>query len=180
MSQLISTDVLPATTSATAPLHVGVVFKRITLLIGAIYLSFVCVTNAVDFVATVGGYHWTFLNSGNAAYIESITKTYSMPAWFNDAAVLAAALAEGFGAVLFWRAVALYRGGGTGVRAAWWALTWNIVLWLGFICGTEFFVAYTSESPFRELLIIGLAMAIAVAVIPDEPGNSPSDRALHP
>ncbi len=30
-------------------------------------------------------------------------------------------------------------------------LSWNIAVWLGFIIGTEFFVAYKSEGPFREL-----------------------------
>jgi hypothetical protein len=52
----------------------GVLFKRLMLLIGAVYLSFVAVTNAVDLVAAVGGYHWTVLDSGNTAYIQSITK----------------------------------------------------------------------------------------------------------
>jgi peptidoglycan/LPS O-acetylase OafA/YrhL len=68
--------------------------------------------------------------------------------------------------------VVRYRGDGTGVREAWMALTWNVVVWLGFIAGTEAFVAYTSESPFRELLIIGLAMAIVIAVVPDDPAGS--------
>lgn len=166
-----STGLSAESRRSTHPIEVGVLFKRITLLIGAVYFTFVTVTNLVDFVATVGGYHWTFLNSGNAGYIASITKVYSMPAWFNDTAVLAAAVAECVGAVLFWRAVVRYRGHGIGVRDAWWALIWNVVVWLGFIAGTEFFVAYTSESPFRELLIIGLAMAVVMAVVPDDPAD---------
>ena len=44
------------------------------------------------------------------------------------------------------------------------------MVWLGFIAGTEFFVAYQSEGPFRELLAISLLMAIVIAVVPDEPG----------
>lgn len=147
----------------------GLLFKRLTLLIGAVYFSFVTVTNIVNLVATIGGYHWTVLNSGNVAYIESITKSYSLGGAFDDIAVALAATAEAIGAVLFWRAVLRYRGDGEGAREAWTALTWNVLVWLGFIAGTEAFVAYTSESPFRELLIIGLAMAIVIAVVPDDP-----------
>ena len=155
----------------------GLVFKRLTLLVGAAYFTLVCVTNVIDAVATFGGYDWVVLNSGNAAYIESITKTYGVPERLNDLAVVAAAIAEGIGAVLFWRAVWRYRGDGSGRREAWWALTWNVLVWLGFIVGTEVFVAYTSESPFRELLLIGLAMAVVVAVVPDDPDRSPASGA---
>jgi hypothetical protein len=151
----------------------GLVFKRLVLLIGAVYFTCVVVTNVVDFVATVGGYDWVVLNSGNSSYIDSITKAYSMPSGFTEVAVLAAALAEGLGAILFWRAVVRYRGDGSGVREAWWALTWNVFVWLGFIVGTEVFIAYTSESPFRELLIIGLGMALVVALVPDDPTATP-------
>jgi hypothetical protein len=157
-----------ATTTWSRP---GLLFKRLTLLIGAVYFSFVAVTNVVDLVASVGGYHWTVLNSGNVGYIASITKGYSLPGSFDEVAVTLAAVAVGIGAVLFWRAVVRFRGDGSGAREAWWALTWNVLVWLGFIAGTEAFVAYTSESPFRELLLIGLAMAVVVAVVPDDAGR---------
>jgi hypothetical protein len=147
----------------------GLLFKRLTLLVGAVFFTCVTVTNIVDFVATVGGYDWVVLNSGNASYIDSITKAYSMPSGFTECAVFAAALVEGIGAVLFWRALARFRGDGRGVREAWWALTWNVFVWLGFIVGTEVFVAYPSEGTFRQLLIIGLGMALVIAVVPDDP-----------
>ena len=41
-------------------------------------------------------------------------------------------------------------------------------MWTAFVFMTEFFVAYTSESPFRELLMLSIATALAVALIPDE------------
>lgn len=44
------------------------------------------------------------------------------------------------------------------------------MVWLGFIAGTEFFVAYQAEGPFRELLAISLLMAVVVAVVPDDAG----------
>jgi hypothetical protein len=108
-----------------------------------IYFAFVAVTNLVNFIAVVGGYHWTFLNSQNESYIASITKVYGWPAWFDKAAVLAAAVVEGIGAFLFGRALLRFRGGGTGVRDAWLAMGWNIAVWFGFI------IAPSSLSPTR-------------------------------
>jgi hypothetical protein len=152
----------------------SLLLKRLVLLGGGMYFAFVAVTNAINFIASVGGLHWTFLNSGNVAYIASVTKVDSFPVWANDTVVLLAALAEGFGAFLFARALLRFRGDGVGVRAVWHALCWNVVVWLGFIAGTEFFTAYTSEGPFRELLIIALAMAVVIAVVPD---RIPPERA---
>ena len=79
-------------------------------------------------------------------------------------------LAETAGALLFWNALRKFGGHGTGAREAWIALEWNILVWLGFIAGTEFFVAYQAEGPFRELLAISLLMAVVVAVVPDDAG----------
>ncbi|MFY9928550.1 MAG: hypothetical protein WAK82_11155 [Streptosporangiaceae bacterium] len=145
----------------------GLLLKRLVLAGAGMYLAFVAVTNAVNFIASVGGFHWTFLNSGNVAYIASVTKVYSWPSWANDAVVLLAAFGEGFGAFLFARALRRFRGGAAGARPVWLALSWNIALWLGFIAGTEFFVAYQSEGPFRELLAIALLMPVVIAVVPD-------------
>ena len=77
---------------------------------------------------------------------------------------------ETAGALLFWNALRKFGGRSTGVREAWIALGWNIMVRLGFIAGTEFFVAYQAEGPFRELLAISLLMAVVVAVVPDEAG----------
>ena len=154
----------------------GLLLKRLVLAAGAVYFTMVALTNAVNFIASVGDFHWTFLNSGNVAYIASITKVYSWPAWANDAAVLLAALAEGFGAFLFGRALLRFRGGTVGIRAVWLALSWNITVWLGFIVGTEFFVAYQSEGPFRELLAIALLMPVIIAVVPDRIATDHENR----
>ena len=148
----------------------GVRVKQLVLGIGAVYFTFVAVTNIVNFIVSVGGYHWTFLNSGNVSYISSVTKIYAWPAWFDKAVVLAAALAEAAGAFLFLNALRKSGSHGTGTREAWIALGWNIMVWLGFIAGTEFFAAYQAEGPFRELLAISLLMAVTVAVVPDDAG----------
>ena len=42
--------------------------------------------------------------------------------------------------------------------------------------GTEFFVAYGSEGPFRELLAISLLMPVIIAVVPDRIAAGHDDR----
>jgi hypothetical protein len=49
----------------------GLRVKQLVLGIGAVYFTFVAVTNIVNFIVSVGGYRWTFLNSGNVSYITS-------------------------------------------------------------------------------------------------------------
>ena len=44
-------------------------------------------------------------------------------------------------------------------------------MWIGFVFNTEFFVAYTAESPFRELLMIMLGSVLVVALVPDRPAS---------
>ena len=47
------------------------------------------------------------------------------------------------------------------------ALCYCAGVWVLFIVMTEFFVAYASEAPFRELLLLTIATAIYVVLIPD-------------
>ena len=155
---------------------VGLRLKQVVLAFGATYLGLVALTNLVNLVSQVTGSRWVFLNSQNAGYIATIVKVYGWPGWFDELAVLGAAVIEGVGALLFIRALMRYRGGRRGESAVYLALTWNIGVWFAFIVGTEFFVAYPSESPFRELLALGLLMTVVIAVVPDDAGSvAPGD-----
>lgn len=145
----------------------GLVLKRLTLAFGGFYLAMVSLTNLVNVTASVAGVRWAFLNSGNTDYIASIVKIYSLPPWLDEVFVLGAALIEGIGAALFIRALVRFRGNGAGMTEAMQALAWNICVWFAFIVGTEFFIAYPSESPFRELLTLGFLMVLITALIPD-------------
>jgi hypothetical protein len=156
---------------ATGVPQIGLWLKRLVLLIGGTYLAMVCVTNLVNVVEALTHTQASFLNSGNTGYISSITKVYSFPSWSTDAAVFAAATIEGIGVVLFGRALLRYRGNGIGLVEVYQALAWNIAIWFAFIVGTEFFVAYQAEGPFRELLGLGLLMIMVVAVLPDTVGQ---------
>jgi hypothetical protein len=151
----------------------GLRLKQLVLVFGALYLGMVCLTNLVNLAASVTDSRWVFLNSGNVGYIGSVVHAYGWPGWFDDLAVLGAATMEGVGCALFIRALIRYRGGGRGVVAAYQALAWNLGIWLAFIAGTEFFVAYSAEAPFRELLSLGLLMTLVVTVVPDDARSTP-------
>lgn len=154
--------------------RIGLGLKRLVLGFGAAFLGIVALTNLVNLVAEAGD-GWSFLNSGNADYVGSVVAVYSWPGWFNEVVVAGAAVLEATGAVLFLRAVLRYRGGGTGVVEAYQALTWNVALWFAFILGTEFFLGYSSEGTFRELLALGLLMVVVVTVVPDDVRRRPAD-----
>lgn len=165
----------PELPALTAGQRSALTLKRLVLIFGAAYLGFVCLTNTVNLVNAVAGTHSRFLNSQNASYVASVVKVYALPGWFDNLAVLGAAIIEGLGAWLFIRALRRFHGDGSGVTEAYQALTWNIAVWFAFIVGTELFVAYPSESPFREPLGLGFLMALLITLVPDAPaGGSPA------
>jgi hypothetical protein len=47
----------------------------------------------------------------------------------------------------------------------------QLVLVIGAVYFTLFFVAYQAEGPFRDLLAIALLMAVVIAVVPDDAGQ---------
>jgi hypothetical protein len=148
--------------------RIGLRLKQLILAFWAFYLGMVALTNSVNFVVTVTGAHWTFLNSGNHDSIASVVHGYHWPNWFVTLSVLGAAAIEGIGALLFVRALRRYRGERTGIVEAYQALGWNLVVWIAFIAGTEFFVSYPPEAPFRELLGLGLLAVVVLAIVPDD------------
>ncbi|WP_243060666.1 hypothetical protein [Nocardioides sp. SR21] len=147
---------------------VGLRLKQLVLLFGAVFLGIVALTNLMNLVSAATT-DWTFLNSHNTGYVESVVAIYDAPGWLDELVVLAALAIEATGALLFVRALLAYRGGGTGVTETYQALAWNIGVWFAFIVGSEVFLAYDAEGTFRELLALALLMAVVVAVVPDEP-----------
>ncbi|GAA4381962.1 hypothetical protein [Nocardioides caricicola] len=146
---------------------VGLRLKQLVLLFGAVFLGVVALTNLVNLVSAATT-DWTFLNSHNTGYVESVVAVYDAPGWLDEVVVLGALAIEATGAVLFVRALLRYRGAGTGAVEAYQALAWNIGVWVAFIVGSEVFLAYDAEGTFRELLALALLMTVAVAVVPDE------------
>jgi hypothetical protein len=136
--------------------------KRVLVLFWAMYFSLVALTNLVDLLGQFNALHWTFLNSENFSYIRSVVKVYHLGTVPTKALLTGALIIEATAAVLFWRA-ALERH----TRAVLQALCFGAVVWIGLIFMTEFFVAYSAEPVFRELLTLTIASAVFVAVAPD-------------
>lgn len=156
-----------STTGSTTRSTIGLRLKQLVLAFGAAFLGIVALTNLLNLLS-VATTDWTFLNSGNTDYVASVITVYSWPGWFPELVVVGALLIEAAGAVLFTRALLRYRGSGTGVVEAYQALAWNVGVWVAFMVGAEFFLAYDSEGTFRELLALALLMVVVVTVVPDE------------
>jgi len=142
-----------------APLrHIG----RLIVFFWAMYFTLVALTNLVDLLDSLGAIHWQFLDSGNFGYLHSVVKIYDVGPTATRLLLAGAIAIEGVGAYVFWRAARRSTSG-----SALTALSGAAAIWIAFIFMTEFFVAYTAESPFRELLLLTIASAIYFAVIPD-------------
>ena len=140
----------------------GHLLKRLLLLFWAIYFSMVALTNLVNLLDSTGAIHWSFFDSGNLGYMLSIVKIYHVgqtPAKL----LLAGALVLEVAAVFMFALALLLGDRERELRA----LCYCAGVWVLFIVMTEFFVAYASEAPFRELLLLTIATAIYVVLIPD-------------
>jgi len=156
----------PARVPALAP--PGALLKRLLIGFWAMYFTLVAVTNAVDLLGELGALHWRFLNSGNFAYMSSIVQVYDVGATPTKLLLAGALAVEAVGALLCWRA--LLR---PSTRRALQAVCWSALVWIAFVFMTELFVAYTSESPFRELLMLAIGTGLVIALVPDDAGGRP-------
>jgi hypothetical protein len=138
----------------------GRLFKRILLVFWTMYFSMVALTNAIDLLGALHVLHWTFLDSTNFAFMRGIVKVYGVGPDVTKLLLAGALALETIGAVLFWRALL----SGRGVLRA---LCWSAAVWTAFTLMTEFFLAYTAEGTFRELLMLTIASALAVELLPD-------------
>lgn len=150
----------------------GFVLKRLVLLFWTMFFTMVALTNFVNLLDVFGVAKWTFLNSQNFDYLVSVVAIYDVGSTLTKIALLGAFLVELLAAVLFWRALLNYGSKPWGTLSAFRALCWGTFVWTLFVFMTEFFIAYGSESPFRELLVLMLASALVIALVPDEIENN--------
>jgi hypothetical protein len=154
----------------TAP---GLLFKRLLIGLWVMYFTMVAITNCVDLLGELGAFEWTFLNSGNFEYLHSVVDVYDVGDVPTKLLLGGAFLIEVTAAVLFWRAILSFGRRAGGARAAFQAICFGTLVWISFVFMTEFFVAYTAEAPFRELLMLMIGTGIAVALVPDNAGAAP-------
>lgn len=148
----------------------GLLLKRLLLLFWTMFFSMIALTNLVNLLDSLGLFDWTFLDSGNFDYLRSVVDVYGVGAAPTKLLLAGALLIEAVAALLFWRALLGFGIRRGGQRAAMTAICWGTLVWTGFVFMTEFFVAYSAESVFRELLAIMVGTAIAIALIPDDAG----------
>lgn len=153
----------------------GLLFKRLLLAFWTMFFSMVALTNFVDIMGEFNLFDWTFLNSGNFEYMRDIVKVYELSPGLTKALLVGAFLIELAAAVLFWRALIGFGRLPVGRKRAFEALCKGTFVWLSFVFMTEFFVAYGSESVFRELLAIMIGTGLALVLVPDEAGTEPGE-----
>jgi hypothetical protein len=156
-------------TLADGPRLVRVVaFKRFLLLVWAVWLSVVFVSNLADAAKGLGWLpdSWAFA-SGNLQFIRQTTARYGTPDTVNGVMFAGVIVWEGAAAVLFWRAVCAWRGCGIGRRAVYQAFATSLFLWAGFLVADEVFIAYPLEGTHLRLFVAQLVTLLAVELLPE-------------
>ena len=153
----------------------GLLFNRLLLAFWTMFFSMVALTNFVDLMGEFSIFDWTFLNSGNFEYMRDIVKVYEISPVLTKLLLTGAFLIELVAAILFWRALLAFGRQPVGRRRAITAVCMGTFVWLSFVFMTEFFVAYGSESVFRELMTIMIGTGLALVLVPDEAGTEPGE-----
>lgn len=146
-----------------------VALKRLLLLVWAVWLSVVFLSNLADDAKGLGllPESWAFA-SGNLQFIRETTARYGTPDAVNGALFAGVIIWEGVAAALFWRAAWAFRGRGAGRRAVYQAFTASLLLWAGFLVADEVFIAYPLEGTHLRLLVAHLVTLLAVELLPDD------------
>lgn len=143
-------------------MNLGLLFKRLLVGFWAMFFSLVALTNLVDLLDVLGAIDWRFLDSGNYEYLRSVVRVYDVGPDLTKLLLAGALALELVAAVLFWRALRPLG------RSALAAVCAGTGVWIAFVFMTEFFTAYDSESPFRELLAIMIGTALALVLVPED------------
>ena len=127
----------------------------------AMYFSIVAVSNAINLLDVFGVLHWRLLDSTNFEFMRSIVKVYGLNVTETKLLLSGALVAEIVAAVLFVRVL-------FGRGRALVALSFGAFVWTAFTFMCELFLAYTTEGPFRDLLMLTIGTALVVALVPDD------------
>ncbi len=125
-------------------------------------------TNLIDLLRQIGLLSWTFLDSKNYDYLHSVADVYHLGSALTNVLLTGAFAIEAHTVLLLWRALLRFGPAKTGLRGALYAVRWSVVVWTLFIVAVEFFVAYQSESVFREVFALTIGTALALVLIPDD------------
>ncbi len=143
-----------------------ILLKRLLLLLWAVWLSVVFLSNLADAGKGLGllDESWTFA-SGNWKLIQETTARYRTSAVVNAILFVGVILWEGIAAVLFWRASWSFRGRSSGQKVIYLAFTSSLLLWGTFLIADEVLIAYPPESTHLRLFIAHLVTLLAVDLL---------------
>ena len=151
-----------------------VVINRTMLLFWAAWLSVVVATNLLEVLRSVGALSPSLpFASGNWHWINQTMDPLGVPQWL-QAGLFAGAIAwEAVASVLFWRAVAAYRGRPLAKeKETILACGVNLALWAAFQVLDEVFLAYQPEATHRAIFISQIATLVLLYLTPSESRQS--------
>ena len=143
--------------------------KRGILLFWSLWISIVLLLNVGDALKVAGFLpgEWK-LASGNYDAIVHVTSRFGTPHWIDTLLFLGVIAWEALCAVLFWRALRLYRGTQSRRwRAVYLAFTALLALFGMFILADETFHAYKMEGDHRGIAVLLLASVVTIQLLPD-------------
>jgi hypothetical protein len=146
------------------------IIKRLILFFWAAWLSVVAVTNVLDVLRSFGALPESFrFASGNWHWINQTMDPLGVPHWL-QACLFAGAIAwETVAALLFWRAVAVYRGRPLAEETATLlACGVNLALWAAFQVLDEVFLAYQPEGTHRAIFVSQIATLVLLYFPPPQ------------
>jgi hypothetical protein len=145
------------------------VIKRLLLLFWAAWLSIVVITNVLDGLRALGTLPDSFkFVSGNWRWINEVMDPLGVPRGLQAFQFAGAITWEALAAVLFWRAVATYRGRPlVHERATVYACGVNLALWAAFQVLDEVFLAYQSEGVHRVIFVSQIVTLLALHLLAD-------------
>jgi hypothetical protein len=157
------------------------VIKRGTLLFWAAWLSVVATTNLLNALQALGVLPESFqFVSGNWTWINQVMDPLGVPRLLQATLFAGAFTWEALGALLFWWAVATYRGRPLAEeKAAVFACGVNLALWAAFQVLDEVFLAYQPEAVHRVIFISQIATLLLLHLLPSatqQPGNYETDE----
>jgi hypothetical protein len=145
-----------------------ILLKRLLLLVWAVWLSVVLLTNLADAGKGLGllGESWSFA-SGNWKLLQQTTARYATPSLVNAVLFAGVILWEGVATMLFWWAGLSYRGRNAARKVVYLAFMTSLVLWGAFLVADEIFISYDLESPHLRLFVAHLVTLLAVDLLPE-------------
>jgi hypothetical protein len=146
----------------------AILLKRLLLLLWAVWLTVVFLSNLADAGKAWGllDESWAFA-SGNWRLVHETTARYGTPAAVAVVLFAGVIVWEGVAAVLFWRAGLSFRGRDSGRKAVYVAFTTSLLLWGGFLVADEVCIAYPLESTHLRLFVAHLVTLLAVELLPE-------------